>query len=136
MLYLTITIISIIALLSIILSMRTILYKTDYEYEIIDNELYNKIFVSRLIQDYNERTIHDLLICVEVLKFDIEKMNYSLTIYNEGFISIQVKNLYSFILLDVKNGFYHLYSKDKIVKSGLLSLSSMNLSNQILIKKQ
>ncbi len=98
------------------------------------NELINKdtfdYDIKTMTDYYNEKVINDILSCfIFNVKEIIDRFEYK--IYkdqdtNNYFMSINITHLFSTIILDRSNGFYHLHKDNKVFKSGLLSLDSLD----------
>lgn len=93
------------------------------------NNLKQKYDIKTMKDNYDENMINNFLSCFMFnVKEVVDRFEYK--IYrdqdsNNYFMSININHLYSTIILDRTNGFYHLCKDNKVFKSGLLSIDSM-----------
>lgn len=104
--------------------------------DLFNNDEYNEkikkdVFdydVKTMIDNYNESMINNFLSC---FMFNVKEVvdNFEYKIYKDSglyFMAINISHLYSNIILDRVNGFYHLSKDGTVIKSGLLSLDSLD----------
>lgn len=80
--------------------------------------------IKTMKDNYDDAMINNFLSCFMFnVKEVVDRFDYK--IYKD-FMIININHLYSTIILDRTNGFYHLCKYNKVFKSGLLSIDSMN----------
>lgn len=104
-------------------------FRSNDEYYNLKQKELSDYDIKTMKDNYDEVMINNFLSCFMFnVKEVVDRFEYK--IYrdqdtNNYFISINISHLYSNIILDRTNGFYHLCKDGKVFKSGLLSIDSM-----------